>query len=428
MSINEQLLPVVDSLISGVKSSLETELKQRITDEVVNRLASSELEKLVNDTARKQIVLYLEAADFNKLSQKQAKQQLETAIETIRQNLVSVAHKEITTEITRQLALVDINQSVQRIVKSQIVDLIQLQNFPERSIAHQAIDFDGIRLSGNFVQGGLIKDFASTGIDDRASAIQLTVLDAATVFENSLVAAAADIKGDLVTAGNVTIAGNLTVAGAINTDTDAFRKIVQASQEKVAESLDQELFEQYADIVGRRIHKDGLDLNQITQNGRTVIKDGQLGYHITDSNLQRLGIVRDLQTTGENLLSETLYVTKGRIGINTNEPTSALTVWDQECEVVVEKQKKESAYLGTKRKQSLVLGSAANNNIVLNTDGSVAVSQLNIGSVSMTAAAQSPAHPGNKGELAWNTAPALGTPVGWVCLGGARWAGFGWIE
>ena len=129
-----------------------------------------------------------------------------------------------------------------------------------------------------------------------------------------------------------------------------------------------------------RIKQDGLDLTKITVNQNTVIEGNQLGTSITESNLQKLGLLRELQVSGETAIAGTFYVGNKRIGVNTIEPSAALAVWDEEVELTVSKYRDDTARLATPRAQTLILGSNRNNNIILGTDGSTEIGRLRIGS------------------------------------------------
>jgi hypothetical protein len=176
------------------------------------------------------------------------------------------------------------------------------------------------------------------------------------------------------------------------------------------------------------IGQKGIDLKRITQDGREIINGNQLGYHITDSNLQRVGMLRDLQTQGEALLSDTLYVTGKRVGINTIEPSAVFVVWDEEVELVITKHSQDTGYVGMPRFQRLVLGANNKDNLILDTDGSVEIENLRVGNTPMSSATAIPDYNAITGTIVWNENPAQGGPVGWICLGGARWAKFGIIE
>jgi len=125
---------------------------------------------------------------------------------------------------------------------------------------------------------------------------------------------------------------------------------------------------------------------------------------------------------------DTLYVQQGRVGINTLEPTNTLSIWDQEVEFVLHKHSQDTGILGTARHQRLILSAGAQQNIVLNPDGVVEIERLQIGAVRMSSGNRMPNWNGVSGEIIWNDTPSLGQPVGWVCLGGARWASFGRLE
>lgn len=336
--------------------------------------------------------------------------------------LVANVNQVIEAEIKQRILELDINGIVNTIVKQNLSELIKIQDFPEQSIPHSSVIFDNFVITGNSVKGGIIENFGSTGIEDLATRVQMTVMDRGVALENTLYAPGAEFKG------TVTVDGDLIVKGEVPTDSNLFTKLVSHSTARVKESLNEELFEGFSTVIHKTLAENGIDLNRITMGGRDVVKDNQLGYHITDSNLQRVGVLNDLQTSGENLLSETLYVTQRRVGVNTIDPSSAFVVWDEEVELVAAKRKADTGYLGTTRHQPVILGSNNKENIYLNTDGSVEIESLSVGNVPMTSAAVIPNHEGITGQLVWNEAPMPGGAVGWVCLGGARWAKFGAIE
>lgn len=325
-------------------------------------------------------------------------------------------------ELKKQLATIDLNLIVNEIVKSKIADIIRLHSFPEKSIAHTAINFQGFSLSGDNIDSGIIQNFGSTGIEDRASFVQMTLMDHAVAFEGPIFAPTAEIKGDL------TISGALKLNGTILETSPGFTQLVDTISGAVVDKLDANLFTGFSDIVFAKMQETGIDLNRITQDGKEVVKGQQLGYHIVDSNLQRVGVVKDLQTSGENLLSETLYVTQRRVGVNTMEPSSALAVWDEEVELVVAKRRQDTGYIGTARKQDLILGSNNKENIVLDAEGNTHIEHLVIGRVAMTSSATIPNYAGELAQIVYNESPGPGSPIGWVCVGGSRWAKFGMIE
>ena len=291
--------------------------------------------------------------------------------------------------------------------------------FPNNSINWRAIDSSSISLNGNQISGGIITNFGSTGIDDRATSCQITILDQHTVVENKLVTVASDIRGTL------TVDGDFILKGSMPVDCQGFKNIVEAATIEVTNGLDEDFFKNYSEIIFNKIREEGLDLEKITIGGEVVIEQNSLAKKITTSNLQKLGRVQDLQSQGETWLSETLYTSSNRVGINTIEPSHALSIWDQEVEIIAGKRSQDVAILGTVRHNELIITSNNKKNLICYPDGSVKIDNLQLGSVKMNSADHAPNYDEPKGTIVWNSVPDIGQPIGWVSLGGARWAKFG---
>ena len=422
MDINESLQPVIASLLDSLKLSIEAELQDKISDEVIKKIANTEITAIIENLIEKQISARVDKFDFVNASQEQLSKIVAKLTDQINTTLAASANTQINSYISQKLASIDLTDLVSSLIGNKLTTLLDVKNFPAQSIPHSSIDFNGLILNGDHIKGGIIDQFGSTGIEDRSSFVQLTLMDHASAFEGPVWAPEVKIKGDLY------VDGTLVINGDIDINTPVFAKLVDQTSISVKSNLDETLFSNYSDVIFNKISTAGLDLDRITQNGKEIIKGNQLGYHIIDTNIQRLGIVRDFQTQGENYLSETLYVSGKRVGINTMDPSTVLSVWDEEVEVVITKRSQDTAYVGTPRYQTMVLGANGQQNIKLNTDGSIDVDRIKIGGINMSSSSTIPNYQGTKGQLAWNENPAAGAPVGWVCLGGHFWAKFGIIE
>jgi hypothetical protein len=246
-------------------------------------------------------------------------------------------------------------------------------------------------------------------------------MDNAVAFESGLHTPEANVTG------NLTVKGQISIQGDFDSTTQGFKKLIGYTSQAVREELNTELFDSFTGTIFNKIQTDGLDLDKITQAGKEVVSGNRLGYHIIDTNIQRVGVLNDLQTSGENLFVDTLYVTQGRIGINTMDPSHPVSIWDQEVEIVASKHSQDTGYFGTARNQTMILGSNNKQNISLLPDGSVEVENISIGPIAMTSGSL-PNYEARTGHIVWNDTPAAGGVIGWVCLGGARWAAFGRIE
>jgi len=261
--------------------------------------------------------------------------------------------------------------------------------FPERSIDPKLINTTKLKIKREN-----IVDFGNTaGIEDIADNVQLTVMNDAVVVESTLVS-------------------DQVKATTVITDTLIAKDI--ATDQPWISSLKQDFLNS---IPKPKTPKDW------------SFKVAEMEARIK-VNEERGGHLKQLEVSGEALLSDVLYTTPGnnRVGINTLDPSDALTVWDQETEVVIGKHKNQEGYIGTRRGQSLNIGSNNIVGITINTKGTVILDKLELQGRIITSSDKIPGHASKTGDIVLNTRPAVGSHVGWVCLDGIKWAGFGRIE
>jgi len=420
MDINQQLQPIVTSLLDSLKGSIEAELRNKISDEVVKTIANTEVNIIVERIITQRLNERIAEFNIETKTRQQLEQTLTQITNQLSTSLAKSANEQISAEVAQRVAVMDIGPIIQGIVENKISNLVQTGAFGKESIDHTSINFKGFKFSGDVIKGGIVENFGSTGIDDRATQVAMTLMDQAVAFEKAVWTPSAIIKGKL------TVEGDLVVLGDIDSNSPAANTLANMAVEKI--KADTELLELHSDAMLASIGQKGIDLKRITQDGREIVNGNQLGYHITDSNLQRVGTLRDLQTQGEALLSDTLYVTGKRVGINTIEPSAVFVVWDEEVELVITKHSSDTGYVGTPRYQRLVIGANNKDNLILDTDGSVEIENLRVGNTPMSSATAAPDYNAITGTIVWNENPAQGGPVGWICLGATRWAKFGIIE
>jgi hypothetical protein len=270
-------------------------------------------------------------------------------------------------------------------VISDIVDQ-KLKNFsfPEQSIDARFIDTSKLTLSREN-----ISDFGNTdGIEDLATKVQLTVMDSCVVVEDQVIAK--------------TIQADTLIVKDVATDQDWYANLKQ----------------------------------DILTNMPTPDKPKDWSFKIAemdariDVNAKRSGQLNELEVSGEAMLSDVLYTTPGnkRVGINTMEPSDALTVWDQEAEVVIGKHASQEGYIGTRRRQDLNIGANNNVGIKVKSDGNVSIDKLELMGRIISQSKTTPGHAAKTGDIVLNSNPAVGSYIGWVCLDGLKWSGFGKIE
>lgn len=418
MDYNQALAGLVESLSAQILESVQKRIDADVAAAISKAVSADRVDKLVADAANR--AAKVAAAEY-KPDLAQIDKALTESASSIIQNVSKTAEQIVNETARNHVNKLDINLITQTAVSKLLDEKLKDFNFPEKSIKASAIDFNE-NISGDHVNGGIIRNFSSSGIDDKANSIQLTVLDTHTVIENELLTRKITIKE------STTFEGNIHFNGSVDIASPGFVTVINATTEQVKSGLNQELFESFSSLLFDKIKTDGLDLSRVTFNGEEIVKGTHLASGITTSNLKRVGVLDDLQVRGEMLIANSFFVGKQRIGINTLEPTHSFTLWDDDTEIVIGKKQPGLAQIGTSRPQSVVLTSNLKNNLLLNPDGSVTITHLNLGQVSITSAPTPPNYNAPKGTIVFNANPSLGGPMGWVSLGDARWANFGIIE
>ena len=141
---------------------------------------------------------------------------------------------------------------------------------------------------------------------------------------------------------------------------------------------------------------------------------------ITESNIQTTGILQTLNVKGETHLNETFSVVRNRVGVNTEEPEMALSIWDEEVAINIGKHKEKTAYIGTSRTQGIAFGTNRTAHVEITADGLTQIKKLQVGVHRISHDTQVPGYAGTKGDIVFNANPTTNV-FAWVCLGNFKW-------
>jgi hypothetical protein len=253
------------------------------------------------------------------------------------------------------------------------------------------------------------------GIESQSDKVELTILDDHVVVEKQFTAK------DIEAVDSLTVK-NLIVKGTVNTDNRSWNELSDTIGEKAFEKISDAWRESLIQQVRDSITQQGVDFKNIKVNGELLVDNDKLSSGITQSQLQSVGKLKSLTVVGDTSLSGTVNVSKNRVGINTDTPEMALSLWDEEVAVVAGKFKSNVGYIGTARKQGLVVGINKNPVVEIDEDGLTAIKQLQVGIHRISHANEVPGYAGTKGDIVFNATPTVDSPVfAWQCLGGYRW-------
>lgn len=417
MDIANQVDSIVDGLVRQIQAKLDGQVEQIVSIKIQEAIAAVNFEDKLNWLASIKLDNLISELEIDKET---VMTRVNAVSDIVIKNIEDEARQLATNLVQQRMYTgVDIGTIVKDAAGDEIRKVLQDFNFPARSIPAIAVQTEDMVINASQIKGGTIGKFSSTGIDDRSSEVQMTLMDEGVVVENRIISMGLEVKGTAVFEGDVVINGDIPEHSAI------YKKILAHSVSQTRAELNQELFEGYSTVIFDNIRNEGLDLSRITLNGTEVLKGDQLNYGIVDTNIQRLGVLKDLRVNGEVDINDTVYVGKGRIGFNTKDPSHALSLWDQEVEIGIGKRERDTAFIGTPRPQNLVIGSGNKDNLILDKEGNVRVQSLVVDGIKFIAVDSAPNFAGEAGTIAWNRKPAAGSSIGWVCMGGAVWSRFG---
>jgi hypothetical protein len=277
------------------------------------------------------------------------------------------------------------------------------------SVIHECVDKNMSK-----IRTDLIKNFTSTGILDQATKNQIEITDNTVNVKNQLVTPA-------VNAVDIAVQ-NLSVVGSINVDNDSWDDLATHISQRTLDSLGDIWKEKLVRDVAEQIKTNGINFDQVSIDGQKLIENGQLSRAVTGSKLRSVGNLQTLQVDGEaHINNNTVNVLNKRLGVNTESPEMALSVWDEEVSVVVGKNRANEAYIGTNRDQGIVIGVNRKPQIEIDATGLTKIKQLQIGLHKISHATQVPGWAGTRGDMVFNASPGADRVFAWVCLGSYNW-------
>ena len=292
------------------------------------------------------------------------------------------------------------------------INILNMALLPSKKITNTSdinlnvdqVSFKKNALSGDVIDGGLITNFSSSGIEDQADSQQITVTNDTVEMKNNLV-----------------VKGTVTVENL---------KYVEAQVPKINVT----------------------DAIMIDHN--EVIWKNELGRSVRKSNIEELGRLKNLT------VRNTLFAYNGRVGINTEAPSADFSVNVDGYEVITKMQDRNT-YVGTAGPFPFAIGTDDSPRLVCRSNGDVTVGQEDGKEITMNVygkvgiGVKNPRESlhvvGNirfadkvfssgdgiptegrwdTGSVVWNDQPQENHPVGWVCTKGGtpgRWRSFGLI-
>jgi hypothetical protein len=377
-----------------IAGNLLTALTNQITQEVVNSLPHTLLDNIKAIIASQPVPTAVSTAPQGSIQQ------------LIEQQILTT----VTAEIPKMMAdpnwLLSLNSLITQIISKQVASSLATVNLGE--IAQQALTLNREQVID------LIP-----GIQDQSTSKEMTLMPGIVVIENELVVKNLEVVENS-RVGHLTVTGDLTVTGTINTDNSSWKDLAAS----ISQTAQQQLADTWKTTMKNEIVNDiktsGIEITSAMINGRPLFDNGALTPQIQKSNLTSVGSLTELTVNGEAQIGP-VHITSNRLGINTDSPEMALSIWDEEVSIVAGKKSQNQAFIGTSRNQNLVIGVNNNGCITVDVDGTTTINKLRVGRNQIGHTAVVPNWSGTKGDIMFNSNLGNDGIFGWICLGAFKW-------
>lgn len=325
-------------------------------------------------------------------------------------------------------------------------------------------------LSGDHINGGKIVRFSSTGISDQATKEQIVITDDAVTIKNLKIES---INNDLTVAGTLKVDVLEVAELKANVQYEKDTSITFGGDNVYGKGLlwtgtgytKQLVFNSNPD---RIFSSESIDLAKgkaLSINKVTVVDEHELGPTVTKSHLREVGRLRGLVVDGGFSVNQYFFYNPNsdRLGLGTEEPNAAISIVEQDVEVMLGGRDSVRGIVGTFAGHDLdivtdntsrinvsaggniTLGNSKTSPVQVSVHGKLAIKvnspdpevDLHVnGAIKYNGRLQkydktfpdSGFH--NPGDIVWNIEPRLNAYVGWICTQAGNpgmWAPFGKI-
>ena len=354
----------------------------------------------------------------------------------------------------------------------------------QENIRVDQLDIKKGEFKGEWIKGGPLQEFSSTGIVDHASRTMLTIRDDFVIIDELRTK---KLLGDVEIVGNLQVQNNVHIKGSLEVDTIQTKEII----------ADKKFDGQYIEFgkksvrnshlgtgflwIGGKYSKqfilkadpdrfystEPIDLHDDAGymiNNLTVLSKNELGTSITKSALRQVGVLKDLKVSGRVELGEHVFYDPNldRFSLGTDKPAGDFAVYNfaNDTHTIIDAEDGD-AKIGTYNNKNLRLVTddqcrlkiSFRGDVTIGNEGNTQPTHRMYGKLGVNVknpvedleiagnfkfqnrlfmvgdSAPTKGH-WNKGDIVWNENPKNTAPIGWVCTAGGtpgNWSPWGYI-
>jgi hypothetical protein len=244
---------------------------------------------------------------------------------------------------------------------------------------------------------------------------EVTIEKGLVVVDNHLSSETMDTRSDVNIGGALVVEGELAVKGRISLSNPSFRELSSNIKQEALTELRTDFIEETSNTIRESI-QDGINLKNILVRGVPLVENNILSSGIKITNIEQVGTLKELTVGSE------LKVANNRVGINTESPTSALSIWDSEVTIDIGKRSANNAQIGTTKRHDLTFITNNQEQMKIDKDGLTHINKLKLGRNRISTGDSTPGWSGAKGDIVFNYNYTPGGTFAWICIGDYRWS------
>jgi hypothetical protein len=396
----------------------------KLVDEEVKRTVQLEVSSALNNTEwlgglESKIITHVQDRITARFSNIQTVPDL---VETVKSSVNKLFEEGFVPDIDHMvdnvLLVQAVDQAIEKLISKTVDDLVFDKKWIEK--IHNQIARD----AGDRIRKGLQEEdvygilrnvvLENTSLIHEDLDRELVIENGIVVVQKHLATETLNTDSDVNVGGALVVEGDLAVKGRISLSNPSFKELSDVIEINAINALKKDFINETSNNIREQI-QDGLDVKNILIRGESLVDNDTLSSGITKTSIEQVGTLKDLS------VGSVLTANNTRVGINTNAPTSALSVWDNEVTIDIGKRSQNTAQLGTNKAQDLVLVTNNKEQLKIDKDGVTWINKLKVGHNSISHDIATPGYSGSKGDIVFNTAYVPGGTFAWICLGSFRW-------
>jgi|TARA_B110000211_G_scaffold114195_1_gene132435 hypothetical protein len=396
----------------------------KLVDEEVKRTVQLEVSSALNNTEwlgglESKIITHVQDRITARFSNIQTVPDL---VETVKSSVNKLFEEGFVPDIDHMvdnvLLVQAVDQAIEKLISKTVDDLVFDKKWIEK--IHNQIARD----AGDRIRKGLQEEdvygilrnvvLENTSLINEDLDRELVIENGIVVVQKHLATETLNTDSDVNVGGALVVEGDLAVKGRISLSNPSFKELSDVIEINAINALKKDFINETSNNIREQI-QDGLNVKNILVRGESLVDNDTLSSGITKTSIEQVGTLKDLS------VGSVLTANNTRVGINTNAPTSALSVWDNEVTIDIGKRSQNTAQLGTNKAQDLVLVTNNKEQLKIDKDGVTWINKLNVGRNSISHDNSTPGYSGTKGDIVFNTAYVPGGTFAWLCLGAFRW-------